>query len=76
MVSVTSFLWLVVAGGCLFFPLSVIPDEGLDMEREREREGEFAVFFLTFCLLLALSLTGIGRVMAVSIWKQGQGRED
>lgn len=37
-------------------------------------EEEFPVFILTFCLLLALGLTGIGRIMAVSVWKQCQGR--
>lgn len=30
-------------------------------------EEEFTVFILTFCLLLALGLTGIGRIMAVSV---------
>lgn len=37
-------------------------------------EEEFTVFILTFCLLLALGLTGIGRIMAESVWKQCQGR--
>lgn len=37
-------------------------------------EAEFTVFILTFCLLLALGLTGIGRIMVASIWKQCQGR--
>lgn len=37
-------------------------------------EAEFTVFILTFCLLLALGLTGIGRIMVGSVCKQDQGR--